>query len=639
MSIRMFFKNTFKGFRTFVRTYSTELFSLRKYQEDCVKSCCDAFGMGIRRVGVSLATGGGKTVIFSHLISRVRPLERQGNCTLIVAHREELLQQAYDKIVQINPDLSVEVERAASQASGMADVTVASIKTIAQKKRLAKFNPDDYKLIIVDEAHHAPSSSYVRLFEHFGALASESKVAVAGFTATMYRNDSKALGRMFDEIVFHRDLMDMIKSNWLCPAKLTTVSTEIDMSQVPTSGKGSGGDFKDEILSQLVNTEQGNDLVVNTWAHHSDFGERYHSTMVFCVNIQHAVDVANAFREKGIKAEVVTSKTEDNERRRLVKDFRDKKFPVIVNCGVFTEGTDIPNIDMIILNRPTKSPGLLAQMIGRGLRNFPGKECCHIIDMVGKVTPDMATVPSLLGSHPGRKVNAETPLDELEKEVEEELGKIEEQIDQSEDPEIDLDSVNITFQTYDEIEEFMRGPARATRSKFNWLRIGKSSYILGSSNGYLRLDEYYSGGQAKYQLHRYYHIPPIFGNKPGPKYRKVLKFEDVNSLQEAMSKADEVASTSNFYSQSINRNQKWRNDPLTTAQKTTLTKLLNQLNHENLTQVRERRLIDVNNLTKGQAADHLTRLIIGGPNKVAKWMLSVESKKDLLRQSLRRKRF
>lgn len=632
----MLLKHTLKVCRTFIRAYSTQGFSLRPYQEDCVKSCCDAFDTGIRRVGVSLATGGGKTVIFSHLISRVSPIEGQGNCTLIVAHREELLQQAYDKIVQINPNLSVEVERAASQASGVADVTVASIKTIAQKKRLAKFNPDDYKLIIVDEAHHAPSSTYVRLFDHFGALDTKSRVAVAGFTATMYRNDSKALGRMFDEIIFHRDLMDMIKSNWLCPAKLTTVSTELDMSQVPTSGKGSSGDFKEEILSQMVNTVQGNDLVVNTWAHHSDFGERYHSTMIFCVNIQHAVDVANAFREKGVAAEVVTSQTADGERRRLVEDFKAKKFPVIVNCGVFTEGTDIPNIDMIILNRPTKSPGLLAQMIGRGLRNFPGKDCCHIIDMVGKVTPDMATVPSLFGSHPGRKIKAETPIEELERDVEEEMQKVEEEID---NPEIDLDSVNISFQTYDDIEDFMRGPNRAKRSQFNWLRIAKNTYILGSSNGYLRLDEYYSRGQAKYRLHRYHLIPPIFGSKPGPKYRKVLKFEDVNSIQEAINKADQIASTSNFYSQSINRNQKWRKDPATTAQKTTITKLLNQLNRENLNHLHSHNLIDVNNLTKGEAADYLTKFIIGGTNKVVKWMLTVENKKELLKQTLRRKRF
>ncbi|KAA8898876.1 hypothetical protein TRICI_006459 [Trichomonascus ciferrii] len=635
----MFFKHTFKTFRAFVRAYSTERFSLRQYQEDCVKSCCEAFDEGIRRVGVSLATGGGKTVIFSHLISRVKPMKGQGNCTLIVAHREELLQQAYDKIVHINPGLSVEVERASSQASGVADVTVASIKTIAQKKRLAKFNPNDYKLIIVDEAHHAPSTSYVRLFEHFGALERTSRVAVAGFTATMYRNDTKALGRMFDEIVFHRDLMDMIKSNWLCPAKLTTVSTEIDMSQVPTSGKGSGGDFNEEILSQMVNTVQGNELVVNTWAHHSDFGEKYHSTMIFCVNIQHAIDVANTFREKGIAAEVVTSQTDDKERRRLVEGFKAKKFPVIVNCGVFTEGTDIPNIDMIILNRPTKSPGLLAQMIGRGLRNFPGKECCHIIDMVGKVTPDMATVPSLLGTHAGRKLSAETPIEELEKEVQEEIEKVEEEIDKSEDPEFDLDSVNITFQTYDDIEEFMRGPVRAKQSKFNWLRIGKGTYILGSSNGYLRLDEYYSRGQAKYRLHRYHLIPPIYGTKLGPKYRKVLKFEDVESIQEAITKADEIAMTSNFYSQSINRHQMWRHDPATDAQKATINKLLNQLNQENLNELCQRGLIEVENLSKGQASDYLTKFIIGGPNKVVKWMLSVENKKDLLKQSLRRKRF
>lgn len=626
--------------KSFVHNSLSQSFHLRDYQEDCIQSCCKALEEGVRRVAVSLATGGGKTVIFSHLISRVKPYPGYGGSTLIVAHREELIQQTYEKIIHIHPELSVEIERGASHASGSADITIASIKSISQKRRLAKFNPENYKLIIVDEAHHAPSSTYVRLFEHFGALDPKSKVAVAGFTATLYRNDTKALGKMFDDIVFHRDLLDMIKSKWLCRACLTTVSTDVDLSNVPTNrvNAGNPGEFKEKILSELVNTANTNQLVVNTWNYHSKGGQKYISTMVFCVDIEHAINVANTFRDNGVRAEVVTSKTERAERRELIDDFKAQKYPVLVNCGVFTEGTDIPNIDMIILNRPTTSPGLLTQMLGRGLRTHPNKDHCHIIDMVGKVNPNMATVPTLFGSFAGKRVENSKSLDEVAEEAAEEALEISKEIYMHESNKIDKDSVKITFETYDNLESFMRVKDNSRdriSSELNWLRISDSEYILGSSYGYMRLERHWiKGSKPLYRLYKYFPIPLLPGqSRKGAKYRKVEQFTNVDNMKEAIEKADNIAMTSNFSSQLTKKGQKWRKAPASEQQVAAFYNRLSRLPGDIVRELEKYNLVNAKEMDKGQLADFLTKLIIGG-NKVFRWMLSVERRKETLRSKV-----
>lgn len=186
-----------------------------------------------------------------------------------------------------------------------------------------------------------------------------------------------------------RDYVDMIGEKWLSDVIFTTVQSKADVSGVK---KGLAGDFQVGDLSRAVNTPETNEITVRAWMARA--ADRK-STLVFCVDLAHVSDLTATFRRHGIEATFVTGNTPKRIRGERLDAFRNRQYPVLLNCGVFTEGTDIPNIDCVVLARPTKSRNLLVQMIGRGMRLYPGKENCHIIDMVVSLEAGIVTTPTL----------------------------------------------------------------------------------------------------------------------------------------------------------------------------------------------------------------------------------------------------
>merc|ERR1712093_801075 len=235
---------------------------------------------GHKRLGVSLATGSGKTVIFTQLIDRVQP-RNEADQTLILAHRQELVEQAAQHCTNAYPTKTVEIEMGAMHASGSADITVASIQSIVSGSRISKFNPDDFKLVLVDEAHHIVAPGYMRTLDYFGlSKAQLSSPALVGVSATLSRFDGLRLGAAIDQIVYHKDYIDMIGEKWLSDVIFTTVQTKADISRVK---KGANGDFQPSELSRVVNTEQVNDITVRSWMSKAE-GRK--STLVFCVDLE-----------------------------------------------------------------------------------------------------------------------------------------------------------------------------------------------------------------------------------------------------------------------------------------------------------------------------------------------------------------
>ncbi|CAK9435552.1 uncharacterized protein LODBEIA_P02790 [Lodderomyces beijingensis] len=394
-------------------------FELRDYQKDAIESITQALKRGVRKPAVVVATGGGKTVIFSSLLKKLEPTNAgNGTKVLILAHTQELIKQAVDKIRMINPDLRVGIEMRKLKAGPLDDVVVASVQTLRMAQRLQRFDPSEFKSIIIDECHHAPATSYVKILDHFRALEKESHLSVIGFTATFARFDEVSLGKIFDEIVFLRSLETMIEAGELVrPVIKSAVISDLKLSNL----RRSRGDYDTgELYEQMVEVGVNEQVVLSYMQLVEKTGSK--STLVFCVNVEHCQELCSMFQSHGIEAQYVTGQTSKSERAALVEDFKMGRISVLCNVEVFTEGTDMPNIDSIILARPTLSKPLVAQSIGRGLRLHKNKTSCHIVDLVGNTVDGIDVAPTLSGDSlsPRKKLADEEEVEGEEEEEEEE---------------------------------------------------------------------------------------------------------------------------------------------------------------------------------------------------------------------------
>jgi len=375
---------------------------LRDYQVECLETILARYRAGVRRQIVCLPTGTGKTVIFAAFPRFFHMRKRM----LVLAHRGELLDQAREKILMANPGLRVEIEQAARSAAPSSDIVIASVPTLGRKgsRRLKRLDPDEFFLVVVDEAHHATAATYRRVLDHFGVFEENTPKLLAGFTATPKRGDGQGLDAVFEEIAFSRSLPEMIAAGHLSPVAGYRVETEVDLSRVRTRM----GDFVASQLSRAVNVTERNDLVVKVFREH--LADR--QTLCFCVDVAHAHSLARAFGRAGVPSAAVTGEMASEARGRALEDFSAGRVRVLTNCMVLTEGYDESSVAGIILARPTKSSLLYTQMIGRGTRLHPGKENATIIDIVD-VTRDnrLATLPGLFGFTQGFDLEGRTTAD------------------------------------------------------------------------------------------------------------------------------------------------------------------------------------------------------------------------------------
>ncbi|KAI9054999.1 hypothetical protein LZ554_002142 [Drepanopeziza brunnea f. sp. 'monogermtubi'] len=580
---------------------------LREYQEECIQAVLSHLKQGHKRLGISLATGSGKTVIFTQLIDRVSS-RKEADQTLILAHRQELVEQAARHCTNAYPSKRVEIEMGNIHASGLADITVASIQSICSGSRIDKFDPKRFKLVLVDEAHHIVAPGYMRTLDHFGlSKAQSNSPALVGVSATLSRFDGMRLGAAIDQIVYHKDYIDMIGEKWLSDVIFTTVQSKADISKVK---QGASGDFQPGQLSRVVNTELVNDITVRTWLAKAH-GRK--STLVFCVDLEHVAGLTNTFRKHGIDARFVTGDTPKSERGLRLDSFRNGEFPVLVNCGVFTEGTDIPNIDCVLLARPTKSRNLLVQMIGRGMRLFPGKKDCHVIDMVASLETGIVSTPTLFGLDPAEVVEA-ADLNDMkslqDRKEAEELRN--EAIDRDVEPNLQGQvsaPKTVTFTDYDSVFDLIEdtsGELHIHRMSPNaWVKIGEERFILSNSSGsYLKIDtatNQETGGK-EYVLTETVALPRAISKKPYTRPRQISKGV---TLADVIHAADTFAQKK-YPFLFINRNQAWRKNPATDGQLAFLNKLRSKEDQLTATMV-----------TKGKAGEMITKLKHGARGRFA----------------------
>lgn len=396
------------------------MFQDRDYQSKAQDAIEKEYKNGTAHQLVSMATGTGKTVVFSKLPSRLKHI--LPGQTLILAHREELIDQAIEKMARINPDLKIDKEKAEYKADpSIADVVVASVATLGRKgtKRLDKYNWQNFDKYITDEAHHSIADSYMNVYEAAGLLNAGDKRLLLGVTATPMRGDGKKLAQLYKKIVYTYSMRQAIEDGWLVDVKGLRINTKVSLDQV----KSVGGDFSADSLANFINNPQRNQLVTKAWM---DAGQN-RQTIIFTANIQHAKDLADMMCQNGILAEALWG--DDPERKDKLKRHKDGTTRVLINCGVLTEGYDDWQIGCIVLARPTKSPVLFTQMVGRGTRLQEGtgnlkerlnsciapyesvgnsdyythiKEDCIIIDVVDASTKNtLITLPTLMGMSAG----------------------------------------------------------------------------------------------------------------------------------------------------------------------------------------------------------------------------------------------
>ncbi len=366
---------------------------------ECIESTVAEFVKGCRRQAVSLPVGSGKTVIFANLIKSLPNPNISAKKALVLAHREELLLQARNQIARFAPELSVSIEQGTSVADPNADVIIASVPTLGRllsgTARLQKFDPTMFKCIIVDEAHHSVTDTYLRITEHFGVLDGRNPhILLWGCSATLSRFDELALGDVYEKVTFHKDIRSMIDDGWLCRFETYQIVTSTDLSKIQGSS-----DFDTTALSLAINTPVRNELVARTWKQVAFEQHARKSTIVFALNIAHVNGLLEAFREVGVEAASITSLTEDEDREDILHRFSNGQIPVLVNCAVLTEGTDLPRTDCILMTRPTCNSNLYIQIVGRGLRKHPEKEYCLILDVIDKIKTGertLVTLPNLL---------------------------------------------------------------------------------------------------------------------------------------------------------------------------------------------------------------------------------------------------
>lgn len=334
---------------------------LRPYQEKAVLSVLNEWDKGVQKTLLVLPTGTGKTICFSKVIEE---RAKQGDRCLILAHRGELLDQAADKLKKTT-GLNVAIEKAEDTAIGKWErVTVGSVQSLAQPKRLKKFPKNYYKTIVVDEAHHVVSPTYLRVLEHF----EDSKVL--GVTATADRTDLKNLGEYFETMAYEYTMPEAIRDGYLSPIKALQIPLELDISGV----KQTAGDFQVSGVGHAL--EPYLDSIADEMLKYC----KGRKTVVFMPLISTSEKFVEILKEKGFTATEVNGDSKD--RAEILQDFDKGKYEVLCNAMLLTEGWDCPSVDTIIVLRPTKSRSLYTQMVGRGTRLHEGKDHLLLLDFL-----------------------------------------------------------------------------------------------------------------------------------------------------------------------------------------------------------------------------------------------------------------
>ncbi len=336
-------------------------YQLRDYQTDLLDRLSQSWDSGNRSVIIQLPTGGGKTICFASVVAAATA---QGKQVLILAHREELITQAAEKIAPI-AGMEIGIIKAGYKADYSRSIQVASVQSLT--RRLTKC--PQFDLIVVDEAHHSTAKSYRSILNHF------VNSQVLGVSATPVRLDGGGFRGLFDELICGATVKELIEMGSLSRYKYYASAQSMSLVGV---GKR-GGDYRQE---QIEAANPSASVAADCLKAYRDY-LKGKQVVIFAVSVAQSQAIACSFAANGIKAAHLDGSIDRQTRSLTMTAFRAMQIQVLTNCALFDEGLDIPGLDGVILARPTASIGRYLQMVGRGLRVAEGKEHAIIIDLAG----------------------------------------------------------------------------------------------------------------------------------------------------------------------------------------------------------------------------------------------------------------
>ena len=349
-----------------------KMLELRDYQRAAIDSIYHWFSRETGNPVISIATGGGKSVIIADFLKEV--LEKwPDQRILVLVHVSELIKQNFSTLLKLWPEAPVGVYSAGlGRREGIDPITVAGIQSVYRKS--SELGHRD--LVIVDEAHRIPPAGegmYQTLLT--GLREINPHLRLIGLTATPYRMGQGYLwdgeGALFDGPSYQIDIGTLVRLGYLSPLTTSPVKARADLSGV----KKRQGDFVESELETAMEsiTESACKEMVALASDRKKW-------LVFCVGISHAKRVTEELVRFGIPSDLVTGSTSTEDRDRIVRNFREGELRALVNVMVLTTGFDVPDIDCLVFLRPTLSPGLFVQMAGRGTRIADGKTNCLLLD-------------------------------------------------------------------------------------------------------------------------------------------------------------------------------------------------------------------------------------------------------------------
>ena len=363
------------------------------HQQEAIEAIEKWYAGGADKGILCLPTGGGKTKTAVSFLLKTA-LARGARC-LWLAHRDELIEQAYSTFVESSHSASRPFVlgrwTSAEKIAGSPDVSVASIPTLTHQddRGLAAFSSahGSFDLCVVDECHHGAARTWRRLIE---ALRERTPhLRVLGLSATPTRTDESEVGwltRHFGDVLYEVGTLPLIEKGILAKPRISAMNTgrRFDATPAERDAFEQFHDLPTGLVSRIADDTVRNEVIARAYlARRAEWGQ----TLIFAATIEQSKRLASLLRAEGVKVGEVYGESTANARVRVVEAFRCKDLDVVVNCGVFAEGTDLPSVRTVVLARPTRSRILFAQMVGRGMRGpaTGGTSECNVVSFFDEV--------------------------------------------------------------------------------------------------------------------------------------------------------------------------------------------------------------------------------------------------------------